>query len=78
MKNNPRKVLRITYNEFENFLERSLGKRHIMTLPTFIITIEKIISNRLRNKMEVDFLTSSKIICIKRDIATSFSFDSTI
>jgi len=28
IKNNSLKVLRVTYNEFENALERNLGKRH--------------------------------------------------
>jgi len=38
----------------------------------------KIIKNRLRNKIEVESLTSSMIIYIERDIATSFSSDSII
>jgi len=52
-----------------------------MTLPISIATTEryfstmKIIKNKLRNKMEAKFLTSSMIICIERDIATIFSFD---
>jgi len=55
-----------------------------MTLCISIATTEryffiiKIIKNRLRNKMEVKFLTSSMMICIKRDIVTSFSSDSVI
>jgi len=38
----------------------------------------KIVNNRLRNKMEVEFSASSMIVYIKRDISTSFSFDSII
>jgi len=38
----------------------------------------KIIKNRLRNKIELEILTSSMIIYIERDIATSFSFNSII
>ena len=43
-----------------------------MILPIFIATTEryfstmKIIKNKLRNKMETKFLTSSIIICIER------------
>jgi len=48
------------------------------TLPVSIATTERyffamqIIKNKLRNKMEVEFLTSSMIIYIERDNATSF------
>ena len=38
----------------------------------------KIIKNKLRNKMEVEFLASTMIIYIERDIATTFSSDSII
>jgi len=38
----------------------------------------KIIKNKLRNKMNVEFLTSSMIIYIERDIVTSFNSDSII
>jgi len=53
--------------------------RLIMTLPVSIVIIErsffamKIIKNRLRNKMEAEFLASIMIIYIERDIATSFN-----
>jgi len=52
-----------------------------MTLPVPITTTEryfstmKIIKKMLRDKMETEFLTSSMIIYIERDIAISFSFD---
>jgi len=36
------------------------------------------IIKKLRNKMEDEFLASTMIIYIERDIATSFSFDSII
>jgi len=38
----------------------------------------KIIKNKLRNKMEAEFLASTMIIYIERDIATNFSSDSII
>jgi len=56
----------------------------IMTLPVSTTTTErsfstmKIIKNKLRNKMEAEFLASTMIIYIERDIATSFSSDSII
>ena len=56
--------------------------RHIMTLLVSTTITErsfsamKIIKNRLRNKMEVEFLASTMIIYIERDIATSFSSSS--
>ena len=58
--------------------------RLIMTLPISTTTTErsssamKIIKNNLRNKMETEFLASTVIIYIERDIATSFSSDSII
>ena len=58
--------------------------RLIMALPVSTATIErylsamKIIKNKLRNKMEVEFLASTMMIYIERDIATSFSSDSII
>jgi len=58
--------------------------RLIMTLPVSTTTTErsfsamKIIKNKLRNKMEAEFLASTMIIYIERDIATSFSSDSII
>jgi len=54
---------------------------------TFLISIPtterslsamKIIKNRLRNKIDAEFLTSTMIIYIERDIATSFNSDSII
>jgi len=56
----------------------------IMTLPISTTTTEryfsamKIIKNKLRNKMEAGFLTSTMIIYIERDITTSFNSDSII
>jgi len=38
----------------------------------------KIIKNRLRNKIKVEFLASTMIIYIERDIAISFSSNSSI
>ena len=58
--------------------------RLIMTLPVSTATTErsfsamKIIKNKLRNKMEAEFLASTMIIYIERNIATSFSSDSII
>ena len=55
-----------------------------MTIPISTVTTErsfsamKIIKNRLRNKMDAEFLASTMIIYIERDIATSFSSDSII
>jgi len=55
-----------------------------MTLPISTTTTEryfsamKIIKNKLRNKMEAGFLTSTMIIYIERDITTSFNSDSII
>ena len=53
--------------------------RRIMTLPVSTTTTErsfsamKIIKNRLRNKMKVNFLANTMIIYIESDIATRFS-----
>jgi len=58
--------------------------RLIMNLPVSIATTVrsfsamKIIKNKLRNKMETEFLASTMIIYIERDIATSSSSDSII
>ena len=57
--------------------------RLIMTLPVSTATTERSFSamkiiKKLRNKMEDEFLASTMIIYIERDIATSFSFDSII
>jgi len=55
-----------------------------MTLPVSTPTTErsysamKIIKNKLRNKMEAEFLASPMIIYIERDIVTSFNSDSII
>jgi len=38
----------------------------------------KIINKRLRNKMNLEYLASTMIIYIERDIATNFTFDSII
>jgi len=38
----------------------------------------KIIKNKLRNKMEAEFLTSTMIMYIERDIRTSFNSNSII
>ena len=57
---------------------------HIMTLPVSIATTEryfsvmKINKNRLRNKMEIEFLPSSMLIYIERDTVLNFSSDSII
>jgi len=56
----------------------------IMTLLVSTVTIEKyfsvmkIINNRLRNKMEPEFLANTMIIYFERDIATNFNFGSII
>jgi len=58
--------------------------RLIMTLPVSTTIIErsfstmKIIKNGLRNKMKPEFLASSMMVYIERDIATSFKTDSII
>jgi len=58
--------------------------RLIMTLPVSTATTEisfstmKIIKNKLRNKMDAEFLASTMIIYIERDIATNYSSDSII
>jgi len=55
-----------------------------MTLPVSIATTEryfsvmKINKNRLRNKMEIEFLPSSMLIYIERDTVLNFSSDSII
>jgi len=54
-----------------------------MTLASIAVTeryfsVMKIIQNTVSNKMETEFLTSSMIIYIERDIATNFSYNSII
>jgi len=73
-----------TTKKFEVYYLIDRLLRLIMTLPVSTSTPErsfsaiKIIKNKLRNKMETEFLASTMIIYIERDIATSFSSDSII
>ena len=56
----------------------------MLTLPVSTTTIERafsamnIIKNRLRNKMEDDFLMDSMILYIEKEIATKFGTESII
>ncbi|KAL4554360.1 hypothetical protein LXL04_039497 [Taraxacum kok-saghyz] len=56
--------------------------RLVLTLPVSTATTErafsamKIVKNRLRNKMDDDFLADSLVLYIEKDIARSFSLDS--
>ena len=56
--------------------------RLVLTLPVSTATTErafsamKIVKNRLRNRMDDDFLSDSLVLYIEKDIAKDFSLDS--